>query len=114
MIQDKCEFTDNIAINETGDAIYCSSSLKNVTISSSKFLSSRDSNFFDFQAIQKVLIEKSKLQCTSKPAKITKSSGFTVSDIQNFTVKLTEFINLAGNSDQGGGAIRIVDSTKPK
>jgi predicted outer membrane repeat protein len=121
MIAQGCEFTSNIALNESGDAITAKNSLESLQIFDSRFYSTKFSNFIEVSDIQDVIIERSSF-ITSPTAKMSSTNlkkqslpGLYLNEITRLFIRESVFKNLKSFTDQAlGGALRIIQSEENK
>jgi len=114
-VANSCTFYNNEAYNETGDAIYGLSSMNSVSISLSTFFRTKASNFISFQDIETIIISGITVKLSDGATNIvSKASGVIISNTKNLTILDSNFENLMGNSDLGGGAILISETANSK
>ncbi|TNV88113.1 hypothetical protein FGO68_gene1765 [Halteria grandinella] len=105
-----CEFSENYAKIDNGDAIHLTNFLTGTfQLENTQFKSLRRySNFGYFEEIFSLYIDSIKASHLKQDqAKAEKDSGFILKNINNATVKNSLFKNLKGSYSQGGGAIII-------
>lgn len=108
-------FYNNEATDDTGDSIYASNSLDSIIIKSTKFVSTKASNFFDFADVQNVLIDSSTIMISDGVTNHrNKTTSVLFTDLRNLTVTKTTFKNLLSNSEAGGGSVTLVETDNNK
>ncbi|TNV88176.1 hypothetical protein FGO68_gene8013 [Halteria grandinella] len=114
-IDDQCTFYNNEAQNETGDAIFALSSMYTVSVAKTAFSRTKASNFITFQDIDNVIMNDVSMKLSSGTADaMNKTSGIIIQDVKNLIIKNSQFENLVGNAEQGGGALQIIETANSK
>ncbi|TNV88190.1 hypothetical protein FGO68_gene11546 [Halteria grandinella] len=114
-IDEHCTFYNNEAYNETGDAIYAISSMYTIFLAKSIFSRTKASNFINFQDVENVIMNDLELKLSyGLTDPLNKASGVIIYNVKNLTIVNSEFENLIGNSESGGGALQIVETANSK
>lgn len=106
-------FFNNEALNELGDSVYLSNSIKEVSISESTFEMSKPANFLFALDIASVSIVDSKFKIPKGSSKLSdKRSGVYISEVRNLQIISSTFENLATSTS--GGCLTIIESPLSK